>query len=100
MARARQALVENDGGHPMDFRAALHIGEVFFGNIGSGSRLDFTAIGRTVNLASRMLDAASAEDARTICSDAFLQVAIGLEATPLERHFKGFNAASMVFLVD
>lgn len=33
---------------------ALHLGEVFFGNIGADDRLDFTAIGPAVNEAARM----------------------------------------------
>jgi adenylate cyclase len=32
----------------------LHVGEVFYGNIGASRRLDFTAIGRAVNEAARM----------------------------------------------
>jgi adenylate cyclase len=100
VTQARKALAEKDDGPAVDFRAALHIGEVFFGNIGSGSRLDFTAIGPTVNLASRMLDAASADNAHTVCSDAFLRVSIGLNATPLERHFKGFDKSSTMYIIE
>lgn len=33
---------------------ALHYGDVAYGNIGSGHRLDFTVIGRDVNLTSRL----------------------------------------------
>ncbi|MGH2340129.1 adenylate/guanylate cyclase domain-containing protein [Segnochrobactraceae bacterium EtOH-i3] len=33
---------------------ALHVGDVFYGNIGALSRLDFTVIGPAVNLASRL----------------------------------------------
>jgi adenylate cyclase len=33
---------------------ALHFGQVSYGNIGSGERLDFTVIGRDVNLTSRI----------------------------------------------
>src|SRR5262249_9802574 len=33
---------------------ALHFGEVFYGNIGTARRLDFTVIGRAVNEASRI----------------------------------------------
>ncbi len=33
---------------------ALHHGEAAYGNVGSGARLDFTVIGRDVNLASRI----------------------------------------------
>jgi adenylate cyclase len=32
----------------------LHVGEVFYGNVGASRRLDFTAIGRAVNEAARM----------------------------------------------
>ena len=33
---------------------ALHVGEVAYGNIGAGDRLDFTAIGRDVNVLARV----------------------------------------------
>ncbi|GKX35486.1 MAG: hypothetical protein MnENMB40S_31040 [Rhizobiaceae bacterium MnEN-MB40S] len=36
------------------FGMALHPGEVFYGNIGGGMRLDFTVIGSAVNTASRI----------------------------------------------
>ena len=39
---------------PLPFGAALHLGEIFWGNIGAADRLDFTAIGPAVNLASRL----------------------------------------------
>lgn len=38
----------------MEFGLALHVGEVFYGNIGAVDRLDFTVIGPAVNEASRM----------------------------------------------
>lgn len=40
--------------HEMRCGTALHIGDVFYGNVGGESRLDFTVIGPTVNLASRI----------------------------------------------
>lgn len=43
-----------DGWHPLRTGIALHEGEVFFGNIGSPERLDFTVIGPAVNEASRV----------------------------------------------
>jgi adenylate cyclase len=36
------------------FGLALHLGEVLYGNIGGGNRLDFTCIGPAVNLAARI----------------------------------------------
>jgi adenylate cyclase len=47
-ARRRQ------GEPPLSFGAALHLGEIFWGNIGAADRLDFTAIGPSVNLVSRL----------------------------------------------
>jgi adenylate cyclase len=43
---------------PVDVQAgiALHHGEAAYGNVGSGRRLDFTVIGRDVNLASRVAE--------------------------------------------
>lgn len=38
----------------------LHVGEVIVGTLGSGDRLDYTAIGSTVNLAQRICSAAKA----------------------------------------
>ena len=42
------------GDSDLAFGVALHLGEVAYGNIGGASRLDFTAIGPAVNLASRI----------------------------------------------
>jgi adenylate cyclase len=39
---------------PLPFGAALHVGEMLWGNIGTADRLDFTAIGSAVNLVSRL----------------------------------------------
>ena len=35
---------------------ALHFGNAAYGNVGSGARLDYTVIGRDVNVASRIAD--------------------------------------------
>ncbi|SCB57530.1 adenylate cyclase [Rhizobium aethiopicum] len=39
---------------PLPFGAALHFGEILWGNIGAADRLDFTAIGPAVNMVSRL----------------------------------------------
>jgi class 3 adenylate cyclase len=39
---------------PLPFGAALHLGDMFWCNIGAADRLDFTAIGTAVNLVSRL----------------------------------------------
>ena len=47
-------LSDIDGWQPVRSGLALHMGEVFFGNIGSPTRLDFTVIGPAVNAAARV----------------------------------------------
>lgn len=42
------------GSPPIGIGVALHVGEVLFGNVGAPDRLDFTAIGSAVNLASHL----------------------------------------------
>lgn len=48
------AVRQAQGLPPLPFGAALHLGEVLWGNIGAVDRLDFTAIGPAVNLVSRL----------------------------------------------
>jgi class 3 adenylate cyclase len=57
-ARAGMAHLDKErrqqGLPPVAFGAALHLGEMLWGNIGAADRLDFTAIGPAVNLVSRL----------------------------------------------
>jgi len=47
--------VRREQGLPsLAFGAALHLGEILWGNVGAADRLDFTAIGPAVNLVSRL----------------------------------------------
>ncbi|WP_082145296.1 adenylate/guanylate cyclase domain-containing protein [Microvirga massiliensis] len=57
-ALTRIVAANNEGRFPAPVRVgiALHHGEAAYGNVGSGQRLDFTVIGRDVNLASRMAE--------------------------------------------
>lgn len=41
-------------GERLDLVVALHLGEAFYGNVGAGSRLDFTVIGPAVNEVARI----------------------------------------------
>jgi adenylate cyclase len=100
LVQARQLLAGQDEPPVVEFRAALHVGDLFFGNIGSGSRLDFTAIGPTVNLTSRMLEEASARDVETICSTEFQAIAIGQTGTRVQCKFKGFDTSVEVFVLE
>jgi len=53
------------------FGLALHVGEVMYGNIGGGNRLDFTCIGPAVNLAARLEKVAAREGATVVGSADF-----------------------------
>jgi adenylate cyclase len=54
---------------------ALHVGDVIYGNIGGANRLDFTVIGRAVNLAAR-IERLCRELGRTLLlSEAFVSAA-------------------------
>ncbi|MEW9834731.1 adenylate/guanylate cyclase domain-containing protein [Mesorhizobium marinum] len=49
----------------------LHIGDVFYGNIGSKDRLDFTVVGQAVNEASRIASMCRSVDREVLLSSAF-----------------------------
>ena len=68
---AFNAAREADGKPVMDFGLALHLGEVFYGNIGASERLDFTVIGPAVNEASRIQSLCRPLDHNVLISSAF-----------------------------
>ncbi len=51
---------------------ALHVGEVAYGNIGGGDRVDFTAIGRDLNVLARVERLCKTYDTPLIATDTFL----------------------------
>ena len=58
-----------------DLYLGLHIGEVFYGNIGSQARLDFTVIGPAVNEVSRIAAMCRSIDQPVLLSQAFTNAA-------------------------
>jgi adenylate cyclase len=79
------------------FGLALHAGQVMYGNIGGGSRLDFTCIGPAVNLAGR-LEKLAAKTGRTIIASAEFAAQLPEQFTTVgEFSVAGFAAAHTVF---
>ena len=82
----------------MRFIAALHVGPVVYGNIGSPDRLDFTVVGPTVNYLSRLEGIAKSLDRRAVCSGEVAGVLPGEAAASLGSHvLKGFADPQEVF---
>jgi adenylate cyclase len=52
----------------LHFVGCLHMGPVTYGNIGSADRLDFTVVGPTVNLISRLEAVAKSTNQSAVCS--------------------------------
>jgi len=59
------------GRDPLEFGVALHVGDVVFGNIGSGGRLAFTTIGAAVNEVARLEALTKTLDAPILMSGEF-----------------------------
>lgn len=100
VTRSRAKLQAHNGVMAIEFRASLHVGEIFYGNIGSQSRLDFTAIGPAVNLASRLLDKAGSLNAKTVCSKAFESIANVATDCETRCELKGFKEPVTIFVVN
>jgi adenylate cyclase len=82
---------------PLPFGAALHLGEMLWGNVGTADRLDFTAIGPAVNLVSRLEGLC-----RPLGRNVLVSGAVAAEATtrliPLGEHeLRGIAAPCAVF---
>lgn len=83
---------------------ALHVGEVFYGNIGSDERLDFTVVGPAVNEVSRIASMCRTVEREFLVSSAFLD---GLGSSE-KRHFvstgryalRGIGRAQDLYTLD
>ena len=87
-------------GTPLAFRAALHVGQVVYGNIGSPDRLDFTVLGAGVNLVGRLEGLAKQLDRATLCSAAFARELDAPLASLGRFPMKGLAEAQEVFAPD
>ena len=101
LAAAHEARAAIAAANPIDggvrFGLALHVGEVLYGNIGSGNRLDFTCIGPAVNLAAR-IEKLTSELGRTIlASDEFARHCSSQLVPVGEFELRGFGIARAVF---
>ena len=84
----------------LKFRAALNVGDVHYGNIGSVNRMDFTVVGPTVNLTSRLLDIGASLGKRMVCSEEVIRLIDGMSEDLGEHHFKGFEQPVRVFSLE
>ncbi len=100
-SKCAQNIVKNEKSNsdePLPIGIGLHYGPVLIGNIGSDEHLDYSALGETVNLASRIC-----EHAKSMHVDMSQQVVDKLKANPdfvfgeIDTVvFRGFSEATLV----
>ena len=82
---------------------ALHLGEVFYGNIGSQERLDFTVIGPAVNMVNRIASMCRSAERDVLFSSAFVAAlpdAIRTDVVSVGRYaLRGFADAQELFTI-
>ncbi|HEX2884870.1 adenylate/guanylate cyclase domain-containing protein [Vineibacter terrae] len=82
----------------------LHIGDVFYGNIGSRERLDFTVVGPAVNEVSRIASMCSSVDRHIVLSSDFVAAAPEAERARLvsvgRYALRGVGRAQELFTID
>ncbi len=80
----------------------IHFGPVIAGNIGTEDRLEYTVIGDTVNVASRIQDACRSVGEVLLISDTVSErLPADILARPLpEQHVKGRQAPVQIYAVD
>ncbi len=82
---------------PLRTGIGLHLGDVFFGNIGATMRLDFTVIGEAVNITSRIEGLCKVLE-RDVLMSAQVAALLGEDAQPLgAQTLKGMQKAEQVF---
>jgi adenylate cyclase len=93
------------GNHPVtSVYLGLHIGEVFYGNIGSEDRLDFTVVGPAVNEASRIAAMCRSVDRGVVFSSEFAAATPEPERSKLvsvgRYALRGVGRAEELFTLD
>lgn len=91
---------ERDAGHRDQIQTGigLHMGDVFYGNVGSSGRLDFTVIGPAVNLASRIQGLCRDLDQSILVSEDLAKTSQNFTLMDQGQFsFKGFNDPHRVF---
>jgi adenylate cyclase len=86
-----------DGVESVRFGLALHLGQVMYGNIGGGNRLDFTCIGPAVNLAARIEKLCSQLGRTILASDEFAEHCPETFAPLGDFALRGIDGRRMVF---
>ncbi|SFM78926.1 adenylate/guanylate cyclase domain-containing protein [Shimia aestuarii] len=101
LEETRMSMVDKTIGETtLNFRAALNVGDVHYGNIGSVNRMDFTVVGPTVNLTARLLEVGASLGKRMVCSYEVYRL-IDADLEDLGEHsFKGFEKPVRVFSLE
>ncbi|OKO85239.1 adenylate cyclase [Bradyrhizobium sp. NAS80.1] len=79
------------------FGVALHVGNILYGNIGGGNRLDFTCIGPAVNLAARLEKIAGRLGRTVVVSEVFANACRHSWRELGEFPIAGFSRAQRVY---
>ena len=87
----------------MDLDIALHLGDVFYGNVGAADRLDFTVIGPAVNEASRIESLCEPLGHNVLVSETFAGAAVACTGRliPVGTHqLRGVRHSQALYTID
>jgi adenylate cyclase len=101
MRRALEELNARRGDRPLEVRTAIHSGHVLTGDIGSPKRREFTVLGDTVNITSRLQTTVAKAGQIVISRDTYDRLHGRVAATPLgATNLRGRQSSVEVFQVD